>query len=165
MTIQSNTPELAVISDAAEEQIISAFRTLHTVVSLYGSKPLPSFDDMVGDSAQRDRIASRANRAMSALSAHRREATVAKFRAAVADIVAPYVQEATTARATFLSLPKEVRSFMPSFPSSVSVPLTAVAEVFPGVAEAVQVKYLHTLGYKVSKKDNAYHIVAELSSK
>jgi hypothetical protein len=156
---------LPIISDHTEETIHTALRMLHGALATYGNA-FPSFEDMLTESTQRERITNRANRALSALSTHRREAAVAKFRSGVAEVVSPYVADAVTARAAFLTLPAEVRRFMPSFPSTVSVPVSEVAHIFgEGTPETHIVKALHTLGYKVSKKDNTYHIVAELSSK
>ena len=164
MTVQNTTVELPVINDATEEQILSHMRSLHALVSLRGAV-LPAFDDM-SEPTQRDRIWGRATRALSQLSAHRREAAVSKFRASVAEVVSPYVNDARSARASFEALSADVRRFLPKFPETVSVKVSEVAHIFgEGTPESQIVKYLHTLGYKVSKKDNTYHIVAELDSK
>ena len=159
------TQTLPIISDDQEAEIVSALAKLHGVVSNYGA-PLPKLDEALADDAQRQRITNRAHKAIGALLNHRREEKVRAFRQGVADVVGPYVAEARTARTHFLSMPKEVRAYMPAFPSTVQIPVSEVASVFPtGTSEEHMNKFLHQLGYKLAKKEKAYYIVAELDTK
>lgn len=156
---------LPIISDEDEAQIVAALAKLHAVIGNYGN-PLPKLEEALADDAQRQRITNRAHKAIGALVNHRREEKVRAFRQGVADVVSPYVADAKTARTHFLAMPKEVRAFIPAFPSTVSIPVSEVASVFPtGTSEEHMNKFLHQLGYKLAKKEKAYYIVAELDSK
>lgn len=164
--------QLPIISEATEQRIQDALGMLHAAVANYGA-PLPAFDDMLADlgkgtdkSLDLTRITNRAHKALTALQTDRKEQKVKAFRQGVADAIAPYIQTQSEARAQFMALPKEVRQFMPTFPTSVTIPVEAVSQVFAqGTAVTDQVKMLHTMGYKVSKKDNKFSMVVELPTK
>lgn len=168
-TNASNVVKLPIISDMSEERILDALRTLHSEIGTYGAA-LPSFDDMVADVGQGTdraldlaRITNRAHKALGALTSHRKEEEVRAFRQGVKEALASAIELQGKARDAFLALPKEVRQFMPSFPTSVVVPVSDMSDVFPtGTPIEAQVKILHTMGYKVSKKDKTYSIVTEL---
>ena len=165
MNAPNATVTLPVIDDTTEAYIVSALETMYDAVRNYG-KPLPPLADLLADPNGRERIVSRGNRALIALHEHRKEEKVRAFRQGVSEVVSPYIEAQSAAREQFLALPKEVRQFMPSFPTSAYIPLDAVASVFPaGTAEAHMVSMLHTLKYKVSKKDSKSFIVAELPTR
>jgi hypothetical protein len=168
-TNAANVVKLPIISDVSEERILDALRTLHSVIGTYGAA-LPDFDDMLADVGQGTdqalnlgRITNRAHKALTALQQHRKEEEVRAFRQGVKEALQSAIEVQGAARDAFLALPKEVRQFMPSFPTTVVVPVSDMSDVFPtGTPIEAQVKLLHTMGYKVSKKDKAYHIVTEL---
>lgn len=169
MTIQNanvnGKPEIPVISAHTEETILNALRILHGAIATYGNA-FPAFEEMAGAGDSRERIASRALRAVNALHQHRQEEKVRAFRQGVKEVIVPYLETQQAAREQFLALPKEVRQFMPAFPTDAYIPFEAVSEVFPsGTNPDMAVKMLHQMGYKVSKKEGKAYVVVALPTR
>lgn len=162
-TSNAKSAPLPIISENAALNIQDALDRLYSIVSTYGS-PLPSFADMMSDKEGRERILARAGRAYTARVEYLKQEEVRAFRQGVTDAVQPHIEVQSAAREQFLALAKEVRHYMPAFPTTVRVPVSEVSHIFPsGTSVESQVKYLHTMGYKVSKgADKTYSLAVEL---
>jgi hypothetical protein len=166
MTAQNTKPALPVISVTQEANILDALRILHGTVRDYGTTALPDFDAAAQDASERERIAARALRALLALASHRKESAVAQYRMGVKNVIQSYLDEARKAKAAFDALPDAVRSFVPPFPSTVSIPVESFADVFGNASTEQVVKALHAIGAgKVKKSDKQFSVVVEVAGK
>lgn len=144
-----------VISDAREEEILSIFRTLHskvlTACTEVGVKP--TFNDKFEACGAADykELHQMSRTLINAKRTAKWEARIAGIRVSVQGVVNAYMVKARAAKSALDALPAEVKQFMPSFSTTVKIPLSDIRACFPqGTTDSQLFSDLEKLGYKVT---------------
>lgn len=157
------------ISDTREEEIITAFRTLHSKVlnALQECDIAAQFNKEFSKCNTEDikNLHQQSRALISAKAKAKKEARVADVREKIQVVVNKYMSEARTAKAALESLPDNVRKFLPTFSSTVKIPLTDIRACFPSNENNTQVlSDLEYLGYKVTDLANSGIVIVPFKS-
>lgn len=152
-----------ILTDRNVSDLASAFSTIHAIVcgneKANGKTNLPDrFEDCT--TVQVKEIHSKSRAMLAEYHESKVEARLRPIREKSDLVVAQFMAEARKAKAAFDAMPENMRSFLPAFPASVKVPLSAFEGCFPaGMNDAEKVRDLRTLYPQVgANSEKATHV-------
>lgn len=141
-----------VISDELAERIRDTFKSLAHLVSLIpnDSSPLPAFEELPTD--KWDQVCIKALNAHSRFRKAKKEERVRAFRTGCENVIAVARGEQKKAKEEYDALSPALKAIMPKFPTTVEVPVSDFADIFPQGVTAEQIrKLLKDMSYNVVK--------------
>jgi len=157
----SNDTSVKVINSAREDELLSLLRTLHgkvlTCLTEVGAKPTfpEDFSKCGNEDYKNIHQASRA--LISGARKARWEKEVAGIRTGLKSVIDTYMVAQRAEKADYDAIPAQHRKFLAPFPTSFSIPFSALTSAFPqGTTPEQMVARCKELSHTVVKGENGY---------